>query len=152
SRMTGWGLFERRNQASAGASYLPTKKGTMATSKEFKELTQHLGLNDDCPLCGYSWPGCQGACVAHETMTGQMGPFHTDYNDDCNECQDGYQGYWDADNLLKVPISRQTVEAVLCGCGRSADYDEGVRERLAECDKDPSLSHVATPKEKPTDA
>lgn len=114
----------------------------MATREAFQKLVEGLGLESDCPLCGQSWPNCQGACVAHETVTGQRGPFHGDYNDDCAECQAAYQGYWDADALLKAGVCRPTVSRLLCTAHTGEDYDDGVRERLAECDRDPNLPHV----------
>lgn len=58
----------------------------MAAYKEFEELTKGLGIDCDCPVCGYSWPGCQGACVSHTARNGKPGPYHTDYNDDCLFC------------------------------------------------------------------
>lgn len=58
----------------------------MGTHADFKALTAHLGVDSDCPVCGYSWPGCQGMCVAHVSMTGDPGPFHDEYNDDCEAC------------------------------------------------------------------
>ena len=58
----------------------------MATQADFKELTAGLGVDSDCPVCGFSFPGCQGLCVAHTSANGHPGPFHTDYNDDCEEC------------------------------------------------------------------
>lgn len=59
----------------------------MSTLADFRELTKGLGVNDDCPVCGYSWAGCQGPCVAHEALQGFPGPFHDAYNDDCPECK-----------------------------------------------------------------
>jgi hypothetical protein len=59
----------------------------MATHKEFRDMTDGLRLEADCPLCGLAWPMCQGLCVAHESMNGRPGPFHDDYNDDCELCQ-----------------------------------------------------------------
>lgn len=56
-------------------------------STDFYLQTARLGINDDCPNCGYSWPGCQGQCIAHKSANGDPGPFHFDYNDDCVECQ-----------------------------------------------------------------
>lgn len=58
----------------------------MAGMTEFYLETANLGIDSDCPLCGYSWPGCQGMCVAHEAANGAPGPFHFDYNDDCKHC------------------------------------------------------------------
>ena len=59
----------------------------MATYADFLALADGCGLYSDCPLCGYSWPGCQGRCVAHEVCGGMMGPFHREFNDDCEECK-----------------------------------------------------------------
>ncbi len=60
----------------------------MGTYADFQKLVSGCGLEDDCPVCAYSWPGCGGMCVAHTSMNGQPGPFHQDYNDDCTECTD----------------------------------------------------------------
>ena len=58
----------------------------MAKMKDFKEITAHLGIESDCPVCNFSWPGCHGLCVAHVAMGGGPGPFHEDYADDCELC------------------------------------------------------------------
>lgn len=55
-------------------------------STEFYLSTRGLGIDDDCPLCGYSWPGCQGQCIAHVSGNGEPGPFHDEYNEDCKKC------------------------------------------------------------------
>jgi len=65
----------------------------MATKKDFHELTEGMSIDTDCPLCGMSWPMCHGLCIAHESMNGMPGPFHTDYNDDCEECQKEFEGF-----------------------------------------------------------
>jgi len=59
----------------------------MATEKQFYHSTMGLGIDSDCPVCGYSWPGCQGQCIAHVSGNGEPGPYHDDYNDDCKRCQ-----------------------------------------------------------------
>jgi hypothetical protein len=59
----------------------------MSSSVSFYLQTVGLGIEDDCPVCGYSWPGCNGLCIAHEAANGQPGPFHDDYNDDCKLCE-----------------------------------------------------------------
>jgi hypothetical protein len=64
-----------------------TEETMMAGIAEFKVLTDGLGLDNDCPLCGQAWPQCNGACVQHETSYGFRGPFHDDFNDDCPECK-----------------------------------------------------------------
>ena len=56
------------------------------TKQQFVTATLRLGLDDDCPLCGYAWPGCCGRCIEHEPVPGRMGPFHHEYNDDCPQC------------------------------------------------------------------
>lgn len=55
-------------------------------AKDYWNEVRYLGIEDDCPLCGLSFPMCNGLCIAHSSMNGAPGPFHFDYNDDCNEC------------------------------------------------------------------
>ena len=59
----------------------------MATYADFKKLIRYLGIDDDCPICGCSWPMCIGMCITHKSMNGLPGPFHNDYSDDCPECK-----------------------------------------------------------------
>lgn len=62
----------------------------MSTMAEFKAMTDALGVHDDCPACGYSWPACQGLCVDHYNYhVGGPGPHHGDYSDDCEGCRLG---------------------------------------------------------------
>lgn len=58
----------------------------MGSSREYFEMVDGLGVYDDCPLCGYSFPGCQGLCIAHCAANGEPGPFHRHFNDDCPQC------------------------------------------------------------------
>ena len=58
----------------------------MATQRDHRILTDGLTFDDDCPLCGASWGMCHGLCAAHESMSGREGPFHSDFNDDCDLC------------------------------------------------------------------
>ena len=52
------------------------------TMRDFEDMVRYLVVDSDCQVCGFSWPGCQGACVAHVG-----GPYHGDFNDDCLECK-----------------------------------------------------------------
>lgn len=83
----------------------------MATMNEFKELTAHLGVDSDCPVCSYSWPACQGMCVAHVSMNGRPGPFHEEYNDDCEECNNAQHGALTMTEEGVSPVWKFT-----CGC------------------------------------
>jgi len=56
------------------------------TQAQFAASTKWMGIDSDCPVCGYSWPGCQGQCVAHVSGNGEPGPYHDDYSDDCVRC------------------------------------------------------------------
>lgn len=64
----------------------------MANHQDWLELTNGLTIDDDCPLCRYSWAGCAGKCIEHETIYGMMGPFHLDFNDDCPTCKEFENG------------------------------------------------------------
>jgi len=56
--------------------------------EDFVRMTANLGVYADCPICGYSWPGCRGMCVAHRAMNEAPGPYHDDFNDDCLDCEE----------------------------------------------------------------
>jgi len=78
---------------------------------DFKDLTCQLGVDDDCPVCAYSWPACQGMCVAHESMNGRPGPFHTDFNDDCEQCKDAQHG-----SVVLTKDGLSPTWTFTCGC------------------------------------
>lgn len=98
----------------------------MSTQVKFKELTQHLGVDCDCPVCGYSWPGCQGLCVAHN------GPYHGDYNDDCEQCHPCY--------LKKSPCHLHKPN---CNVSPGLFLVAGGREICGECLHELGLKPVA---------
>lgn len=107
----------------------------MSAQKDFKELTSGLGVEDDCPVCGMSWPMCQGLCAAHESMTGHPGPFHTDYNDDCPECKE--------DEVVCRECGEPCFLAVE---GTSHHYSADTPDNI---DHDADAKHVAIPETPP---